>query len=362
MVPDTASANVMTRPEGASTAGGHQPGGEQPGRRPGGPAGPLTAAAKILAGISGAARRGEMDTAAALTAITAARSLAAELEHGELAFIDAARGDGRPGPRSPPRWAPATARPPRNATPTSHAAAPVHQQWTPRPNRSPASRKTRTATARRARPPPVPGTLHQPGQAGPHGITGRTAPFPGPFLPRQQRMPSPRRLSPSAASGNIPCRRSPAPSSARASTSSSGHPAITRPVPGTSSSAGRGSAWSVPPGGESGAGPDGNRSTTPASRCPPPESAGSRLRATPGPATPQRSACSAHSSASSRTTASTSVHDDENVHQSWTSLHPPGPHPARWDWAYSDGSNTCCDMRSHVVSEYVKGGRLMPKT
>jgi integrase/recombinase XerD len=29
---------------------------------------------------------------------------------------------------------------------------------------------------------------------------------------------------------------------------------------------------------------------------------------------------------------------------------------------YSEGSNTCCDMRSHVVSEYVKGGRLMPKT
>ena len=199
MVPDTASANVMTRPEGASTAGGHQPGGEQPGRRPGGPAGPLTAAAKILAGISGAARRGEMDTAAALTAITAARSLAAELEHGELAFIDAARGDGRPGPRSPPRWAPATARPPRNATLTSHAAALVHQSWTHPAQSCPGSRRPGTMT--------VP--QHRPGRQDPHRTGNRPGPRIRSCLPRQRKQPQPRRLRTPPASGNGPCPRSP---------------------------------------------------------------------------------------------------------------------------------------------------------
>jgi len=76
---------------GTSTTGGHQPGGEQPGHQDEDTAGPLTAAAEVLAGIGGAARRGGMGTAAALTAITAARSLAAELEQSEL-FIEAARG------------------------------------------------------------------------------------------------------------------------------------------------------------------------------------------------------------------------------------------------------------------------------
>ena len=32
------------------------------------------------------------------------------------------------------------------------------------------------------------------------------------------------------------------------------------------------------------------------------------------------------------------------------------------NYRHSDSSDNCCDMRSHVVSEYVKGGRLMPKT
>ena len=95
MLPDTA----VTQPAATSTGGGHQPGtrqpgGEQPGHRADDPAGPLTAAAEVLAGIGGAARRGGMDTTAALTAITAARSLAAELEHSELAFIEAARDSG----------------------------------------------------------------------------------------------------------------------------------------------------------------------------------------------------------------------------------------------------------------------------
>ena len=38
----------------------------------------------------------------------------------------------RPGPGLPPRWAPATGRPPRSATPTLPAAARVHHQWTRR--------------------------------------------------------------------------------------------------------------------------------------------------------------------------------------------------------------------------------------
>lgn len=94
MPSDTAGANGRIRAAGASTAGGRQPGGEPPGHQDNDPAGLLTAAAVAMAGISGTAGHGGMDAPAALAAITAARSLAAELEHGELAFIDAARGDG----------------------------------------------------------------------------------------------------------------------------------------------------------------------------------------------------------------------------------------------------------------------------
>jgi hypothetical protein len=94
MAPDTASANGTTRTGPTSTAGGHQPGGEPPGHQDKDPAGLLTATAMTLAGISGTAGEGGMDAAAALAAIKAARNLAAELGHGELAFIDAARSDG----------------------------------------------------------------------------------------------------------------------------------------------------------------------------------------------------------------------------------------------------------------------------
>lgn len=94
MPPGSASANARTRAASTSAAGGRQPDGEHPGHQDKDPAGPLTAAATALAGISGTAREDGMDTAAALAAITAARKLAAELEHGELAFIEAARGGG----------------------------------------------------------------------------------------------------------------------------------------------------------------------------------------------------------------------------------------------------------------------------
>jgi hypothetical protein len=86
MLPDTADTTAAPPAAGASTDRGRQPGKE--------PARLLTAAEMTLAGISGIARRGGLDAMAALAAITAARKLAAELEHGELAFIEAARTGG----------------------------------------------------------------------------------------------------------------------------------------------------------------------------------------------------------------------------------------------------------------------------
>jgi hypothetical protein len=94
MPPDAASVSAGTQEAGASTAGGRHPGGEPPGNPGKDPAGLLTAAATALAGISGTAGQDSMDATAALAAIAAARRLAAELEHGELAFIEAARSSG----------------------------------------------------------------------------------------------------------------------------------------------------------------------------------------------------------------------------------------------------------------------------
>jgi hypothetical protein len=94
MLPDTASTHGRARPAGAAATGGQQPGREHPGHQDEDPAGPLTTAAKALADLSGTARRGGMDITTALAAITAVRSLAAELGHGELAFIEAARSSG----------------------------------------------------------------------------------------------------------------------------------------------------------------------------------------------------------------------------------------------------------------------------
>jgi hypothetical protein len=94
MPPDSATANARTPAASTSTTGGRQPDGEHPGHQGKDPAGALAAAATALAGISGTAREGSMDAAAALAAITAARKLAAGLEHGELAFIEAARDGG----------------------------------------------------------------------------------------------------------------------------------------------------------------------------------------------------------------------------------------------------------------------------
>jgi hypothetical protein len=94
MPTDTSSANGRTPTARTPVTGGRQPGGEPPGHQAKDPAGLLTTAATTLAGISATADEGGMDAPAALAAITAARKLAAELDHGELAFIDAARNDG----------------------------------------------------------------------------------------------------------------------------------------------------------------------------------------------------------------------------------------------------------------------------
>jgi hypothetical protein len=54
----------------------------------------LADVAEPLAGLTAAARAGDLDDTAALTALTAARRIAAELEHSELALIEAARAGG----------------------------------------------------------------------------------------------------------------------------------------------------------------------------------------------------------------------------------------------------------------------------
>ncbi len=64
---------------------------ELPGYQVQGAADPLAGTTETLASLTGAARRGGLDAPAALTALTAARHLAAELERSELALIEAAR-------------------------------------------------------------------------------------------------------------------------------------------------------------------------------------------------------------------------------------------------------------------------------
>lgn len=93
MTTDTARANARTPAASTSTDSGRHPDAQRPGLRGSG-AGPLATAAEALARMRGTALKGTMDTADALAAITAARKLAAGLEHGELAFIDAARAGG----------------------------------------------------------------------------------------------------------------------------------------------------------------------------------------------------------------------------------------------------------------------------
>jgi hypothetical protein len=64
------------------------------GRRPGTGDDGLTSVAETLSGLTAEARAGSLDDAAALTALAAARRIAAELERCELALIEAARAGG----------------------------------------------------------------------------------------------------------------------------------------------------------------------------------------------------------------------------------------------------------------------------
>lgn len=68
--------------------------GKLPGHQVRGAADLLADTTETLAGLIGAARCGGLDTAAALASLTAARHLAADLELGELALIEAARDSG----------------------------------------------------------------------------------------------------------------------------------------------------------------------------------------------------------------------------------------------------------------------------
>ena len=92
----------------------------------------LTSVAETLAGLTAAARDGGLDDTAALTAIAAARRLAAELERSELALIEAARDAGATWSRIAAAMGAGTGRPRRGATPISPAAARVHHLWIPR--------------------------------------------------------------------------------------------------------------------------------------------------------------------------------------------------------------------------------------
>jgi hypothetical protein len=94
MMSHAADLHSRTRPPTASTSSGRQASTEDPGHQEQEHVSPLAAASAALASVGDTARQGGMGTSAALAAITAARNLAAELEHDELAFIDAARSDG----------------------------------------------------------------------------------------------------------------------------------------------------------------------------------------------------------------------------------------------------------------------------
>lgn len=69
-------------------------GEEPPSHQAHGAADPLAGTLETLASLTAAARSGGLETAAALTSLTAARRLAAELDRGELALIEAARDSG----------------------------------------------------------------------------------------------------------------------------------------------------------------------------------------------------------------------------------------------------------------------------
>jgi len=120
----TPAAQVLDGPGGSETAGSQRPPEVDDTQARGTSPDQLAGTMEALAGLIGTARDGGLDTAAALSSLTAVRRLAAELEHGELAFIGTAA---RPGRRSPLRWAHAAGRPHRSVILTSPAACYVHR-------------------------------------------------------------------------------------------------------------------------------------------------------------------------------------------------------------------------------------------
>ena len=134
----------------------------------------LASVTEALTALTATARGGGLDDTAALTALAAARRLAAEFERQRAGPHRGGPGrQARPGPGSPPRWAQATGRPPRSATPTSPAAARVHHQWTHRRQRlNPAH----------PRPAPVPRTI--PGPTGSRETKSAAEVSPGPRGPQ----------------------------------------------------------------------------------------------------------------------------------------------------------------------------------
>ena len=260
-------------------------------RMPGPGGDTLASVAETLAGLSAAARAGSLDDAAALAALSAVRQVTAELERGELALIEAARESG--------------------ATWTRIAAA------TGARNRQTAQKRHADLTRRHPCPPAVDTPAPQIPDAGhDHDIPEEKALVNQDALPKGTTRPP---LGPANESGHArrrlrlgrlprsgsarPLRRSPTPSSPRAATNSSGHPTTPRHAPGASLSAAGPQDWSARPGAGSAANPDGSPSTCPDSRCRSREPAGSPRLATPGPATPLRSACCVPSSASKNNSA-----------------------------------------------------------
>jgi len=246
-------------------------------------------AEEALAGVLRAARGSSPpDAPAALAAPSAVRRLAADLERGELALIEAARSGGaswsqvsaalgaRNRQTAQKRHADLARRYPRppsvDAPETQPAPGP------PPPSRAPGSRRRARQKARTL--PRVPGS--SPGNC---SSRWRLRPALVPGLPRPQ-------------GAGRPFRGSLTRSSPGASTSWRGHRTTPRPGPGGSWSAAGPPAWSGRPGTASAARPPGSPSTCPASRCPSREPAGSPRPGTPAPETPPLSASCAPSSAS----------------------------------------------------------------
>jgi len=244
----------------------------------------LASVAEALAGLTTAARAGGLDVTAALTALAAARRIAAGLEHSELALIEAARDGG--------------------ATWTRIAAAMGTR------NRQTAQKRHAGLARRCPRPPSADTPAAQPGPQAPD------ARHDGSSLPEAKALVSEGALPKSTIQADDHARLPPAPARPATARRRPAIPGITGAViaeglyelvraPGHAETrawhvlaGGRLAGWSAPPGAGSAAGPAGSPSTCPGSRCQSRGPAGPPQPETPAPAMPLRSACCAPFSAS----------------------------------------------------------------